>query len=210
MARTEYTRTRAIQKVEVCLDHNGKREHIKMKQKPNIFESTGAIQTLGVGLDHKKLDKSSEPNEQKQRCGKQSWRSLKSRSRSRSTSPLHHYRRNESNQIHSEDYREKSKSKSRSKTPRGQYTSQYERKRTRGKYSSHSKSRSRYNSSTHEQYTSHYPINDNEEMTLSSIGSRHSPKHNTHQIADTLQSKKCETNDDKPKDEVNITSGKHH
>ena len=74
--------------------------------KPNIFESTGAIQTSGVGLDHKKLDKSSEPNERKQKCRKQSWRSLKSRSRSRSTSQLHQYRRNESNQIHSQDYRE--------------------------------------------------------------------------------------------------------
>ena len=47
-------------------------------------------------------------------------------------------------------------------------------------------------------------------MTLSSIESRHSPKCYIHQIADTLQSKKCETNDDRPKDEVNITSGKHH
>ena len=103
-----------------------------------------------------------------------------------------------------------SKSKSRSKTPGGQYTSQYERKRTHGKYRSHSKSRSRSNSSTHEQYTSHYPINDNEEMTLSSIESRHSPKCYTCQIADTLQSKKYETNDDRPKDKVNIMSGKCH
>ena len=47
-------------------------------------------------------------------------------------------------------------------------------------------------------------------MTLSSIESRHSPKHYTHQIADTLQSKKCETNDYRPKDEFNITSGKRH
>ena len=48
-------------------------------------------------------------------------------------------------------------------------------------------------------------MNDNEEMTLSSIESRHSPKHYTRQNANTLQSKKCETNDDRPKDEVNIT-----
>ena len=109
------------------------------------------------------------------------------------------------NQIHSQDYREQSKSKSRSKTPGGQYTSQYERKRTWcGKYRSHSKSRSRSNSSTHKQYTSHYPINDNKEMTLSSIESRHSLKRYTCQIANTLQSKKCATNDDRPKDEVNI------
>ena len=47
-------------------------------------------------------------------------------------------------------------------------------------------------------------------MTLSSIESRHSPKCYTHQIANTLQSKKCETNHDRPKDEVNIISGKCH
>ena len=53
MAKTEYIETGAVQKVEVCLDHDGKIEHIKMKWKPNIFESTGVVQTSGVGLDHK-------------------------------------------------------------------------------------------------------------------------------------------------------------
>ena len=31
MARTEYIKTGAIQKVEVCLDHDRKREYIEMK-----------------------------------------------------------------------------------------------------------------------------------------------------------------------------------
>ena len=53
MERKEYIRTGAIQKVEVCLDHDGKRKHIEMKRKAEIFESTGAIQRSGVGLDHK-------------------------------------------------------------------------------------------------------------------------------------------------------------
>ena len=53
MGRKEYIGTGAIQKVEVCLDHNGKIEHIKMKWKAEVFESTGVIQTSGVGLDHK-------------------------------------------------------------------------------------------------------------------------------------------------------------
>ena len=53
MKRKEYIRTGAIQKVEVCLDHDGKGKHIEMKQKANIIESPGAIQTSGVGLDHK-------------------------------------------------------------------------------------------------------------------------------------------------------------
>ena len=51
----------------------------------------------------------------KQTGRKQSWRSLKSSSRSRS--PLHQHRRNELKQIHSQDYREQLKSKCRSKTP---------------------------------------------------------------------------------------------
>ena len=53
MKGKEYIRTGAIQKVEVCLDHNEKRKLIKMKGKDDFFESTGAIQTSGVGLDHK-------------------------------------------------------------------------------------------------------------------------------------------------------------
>ena len=53
MKRKEYIGTEAIQKVEVCLDHDGKRKHIKMKRKAEISESTRAIQTSGVGLDHK-------------------------------------------------------------------------------------------------------------------------------------------------------------
>ena len=68
--------------------------------------------------------------------------------------------------------------------------------------------RSRSKSSTHEQYTSQYPIN--EEITLSRIKSRHSPKCDTCQIADMLQSKKCETNHGRLKDEVKIMSGKRH
>ena len=93
------------------------------------------------------------------------------------------------------------KSKSRSKTPGGQYTSRDERKGIcRGKYRSHSKSRSRSKSATHERYTSQYPINDNEEITLSSTEARHSPKRDTRQIAETSQSRKCETNHDRLKD----------
>ena len=53
MKGKEYIRTGAIQKVEVCLDHDEKRKLIKMKGKNDFFESTGAIQTSGVGLDHK-------------------------------------------------------------------------------------------------------------------------------------------------------------
>ena len=60
------------------------------------------------------------------------------------------------------------------------------------------------------QYTSQYPINDNEEITLSNIQSRHSPKCDTSQIAKTWQSRKCETNHDRLKDKVKITSQRCH
>ena len=53
MKGKEYIGTGAIQKVEVCLDHDEKRKLIKMKGKDHFFESTGAVQTSGVGLDHK-------------------------------------------------------------------------------------------------------------------------------------------------------------
>ena len=49
-----------------------------------------------------------------------------------------------------------------------------------------------------------------EEITLSSIQSRHSPKCDTPQIAKTWQSRKCETNHDGQKDEAKIMSCTPH
>ena len=53
MERKEYIGTGAVQKVEVCLECDGRRKHIEMKQKAEIFESIGAVQTSGEGLDHR-------------------------------------------------------------------------------------------------------------------------------------------------------------
>ena len=52
MKGKEYIRSGTIQKVEVCLDNDEKRKIIKMKGKDLFFESTGAVQMSGVGLDH--------------------------------------------------------------------------------------------------------------------------------------------------------------
>ena len=80
---------------------------------------------------------------------------------------------------------------------------------TSWKVRSHLKSRSRSKSATHEQYTSQYQIN-HEEITLSSILSRHLPKCDTPQIAKMWQSRKCKTNHDGQKDKVKITSHTPH
>ena len=49
-----------------------------------------------------------------------------------------------------------------------------------------------------------------EEITLSSIQSRHSPKCDTPQIAETWESRICETNHDGQKDEAKIMSRTPH
>ena len=52
MKGNEYKGTGGIPKVEVCLDYHEKRKCFKMKGKEPLFESTGAVQKSGVGLDH--------------------------------------------------------------------------------------------------------------------------------------------------------------
>ena len=181
----QYYKGNGKKRIHQNWSHSKSRSMSRPWQKKKTYQNEMKSRDLWEYRSHSKirsrsrsqiLDKSSEPNEWKQKCRKESWRRLKSSSRSRSRSPLHQNRRNELKQIHSQDYREQSKSKSRSKTPGGQYTSWDERKGICcGTYRSHSKSRSRSKSATHEQYTSQYPINDNEEITLSSIKARQSP-----------------------------------